>query len=53
MVEQARRQPVMIFKMRDGEGQPIGEVVQPKSAPVIGRGAGTVLLVRESCTAGS
>jgi hypothetical protein len=46
MIEPASRQPMMVFQMRDGEGQPIGEIVQPKAAPVVGRGAGTVLLVR-------
>jgi hypothetical protein len=48
MVELARRQPVMIFRIMDREGQPIGEIVEPKAAPVLGRGAGTLLLVRES-----
>jgi hypothetical protein len=30
----------------DGEGQPIGKVVQAKQDRLVGRGAGTVLLVR-------
>jgi hypothetical protein len=48
MVELARRKPVVVFRMMDGEGQPIGEIVQPRTAPMVGRGAGTVLLVREN-----
>ncbi|HEX2251426.1 MAG TPA: hypothetical protein VHH32_13855 [Gemmatimonadales bacterium] len=47
MVELARRQPVMVFRIMDRQGLPIGEIVEPKAAPVLGRGAGTVLLVRE------
>jgi len=46
MVEMMSRTPVAVFKVLDGEGQPIGEVVQPKAAPVVGLGARTVLLVR-------
>ena len=46
MVEIMRKTPVMVFRVLDREGQPIGEVVQPKVAPVVGRGAGTILLVR-------
>lgn len=46
MVEITRRNPVMVFKVLDRNGQPIGEVVQPKVAPIVGRGARTVLLVR-------
>jgi len=30
----------------DGDGQPIGKVVQAKQDSLVGRGAGTVLLVR-------
>ncbi|HYF39561.1 MAG TPA: hypothetical protein VD930_07745 [Gemmatimonadales bacterium] len=40
------RHPVMVFRVLDPEGQAIGEVVQPKLEPVVGRGARTVLLVR-------
>jgi hypothetical protein len=36
----------MVFRVFDQEGRPIGEVVQPASAPVVGLGAKTVLLVR-------
>ena len=46
MVEMMSWSPVAVFKVLDREGQPIGEVVQPKVAPVVGRGARTVLLVR-------
>jgi hypothetical protein len=37
----------MVFRLLDRDGRPIGEVVQPSSAPEIGRGARTVLLVRD------
>jgi hypothetical protein len=46
MVELASRAPVVVFKVMDREGRPIGEVVQPRVRPVVGRGAQTVLLVR-------
>jgi hypothetical protein len=46
MVEKASSTPVRIFRVLDREGQPIGQVIQPKAAPVVGRGARTVLLVR-------
>jgi hypothetical protein len=46
MVEITSRKPVMVFKVLDRNGQPIGEIVQPKVAPMVGRGARTVLLVR-------
>jgi hypothetical protein len=46
MVEITSRKPVMVFQVFDRNGQPIGEVVQPKVMPVVGRGARTVLLVR-------
>jgi hypothetical protein len=32
--------------LRDGEGQPIGKVIQAKQDRLVGRGAGTVLLIR-------
>lgn len=48
MVEMMSWTPVAVFRVLDREGQPIGEVVQPKTAPVVGRGARTVLLVRGS-----
>jgi hypothetical protein len=46
MVEIARKELVMVFRVLDRDGRPIGEIVQPKVAPVVGRGARTVLLVR-------
>lgn len=46
MVQLTSQKPVKVFRVFDREGKPIGEIVQPKSAPVVGRGARTVLLVR-------
>jgi hypothetical protein len=46
MVEVARREPVVVFRVLDRDGQAIGEVVQPRAAPIMERGARTVLLVR-------
>jgi hypothetical protein len=46
MVEIASRKPLMVFRVLDREGRPIGQVVQPKAPPEVGRGARTVLLVR-------
>ena len=46
MIEMMNWRPVAVFRVLDREGRPIGEVVQPKTPPVVGRGAGTVLLVR-------
>jgi hypothetical protein len=46
MVEVASYSPVMVFKVLDRNGEPIGQVVQPKASPVVGVGARTVLLVR-------
>ena len=46
MVEVASSTPVRVFRVLDREGQPIGQIVQPKAGPVVGRGARTVLLVR-------
>jgi hypothetical protein len=46
MVEIASRKPMMVFRVLDRDGQPIGQVVQPKASPVVGVGARTVLLVR-------
>jgi hypothetical protein len=46
MVEILHRRPYAVFRVFDREGQPIGEVVQPKFEPVVGRGAETVLLIR-------
>jgi hypothetical protein len=46
MVQILRRGSVAVFRVFDQDGRAIGEVVQPKSAPVVGLGARTVLLVR-------
>lgn len=46
MVEMTSWTPVTVFRVLDRQGQPIGEVMQPRTPPVVGRGAGTVLLVR-------
>ena len=46
MVEIQRRTPYAVFRVLDREGRPIGEVIQPKSGPMVGRGERTVLLVR-------
>jgi hypothetical protein len=46
MVEIANRKPVMVFRVLDRDGEPIGQVIRPKTSPVIGVGARTVLLVR-------
>jgi hypothetical protein len=36
-----------IYRVMDGDGSAIGEIRQPSSIPVMGRGAETVLLVRD------
>jgi hypothetical protein len=46
MVQLRRCEPMMVYEVTDGQGKQIGEVIQPAGVPVIGRGAGTVLLVR-------
>jgi hypothetical protein len=46
MVMFVTAKPVVVYRVLDGAGRAIGEVVQPKSAPLMGRGAGTVLLRR-------
>ena len=51
MVKMTRAKPVMVFRVFDKEGRPIGEVVQPRLEPLVGRGAETVLLVRGSSEA--
>ena len=47
MLELARSRPTAVFQVVDGNGRPIGQVVRPISATIVGCGAGTVLLVRE------
>jgi hypothetical protein len=49
MVQMAKWKPVAVLRVLDRDGRPIGEVVQPKLEPLIGRGAGTVLLIRGAC----
>ncbi|MFL5494563.1 MAG: hypothetical protein ACJ8DC_09300 [Gemmatimonadales bacterium] len=46
MVQLRKQDPIRVYEVVDGAGRPIGEVVQPAGEPVMGRGAGTVLLVR-------
>jgi hypothetical protein len=46
MVEVTRREPIIVVRVLDQDGRPIGQVLQPRSAPVVGLGARTVLLVR-------
>ena len=46
MLKMASNTPAMVFRVLDREGQPIGQVIEPKTAPIVGRGARTVLLVR-------
>ena len=46
MVMLVTAKPVVVYRVLDGAGRTIGEVVQPRSAPLMGRGAGTVLLIR-------
>lgn len=46
MVHITKWKPVAVRRVFDREGRPIGEVVQPRVEPLVGRGAGTVLLVR-------
>jgi hypothetical protein len=44
MVGVLHPKPYLGFQVLDREGRLIGEVVQPKFEPVMGRGAQTVLL---------
>jgi hypothetical protein len=46
MVQLRTQDLVTVYEVVDGTGRPIGEVVQPAGEPVMGLGAGTVLLVR-------
>jgi hypothetical protein len=46
MVEISSREPVVVFRVLDRNGQTIGEVVGPRTAPIMERGGETVLLVR-------
>jgi hypothetical protein len=44
MLEQ--HEPTLVYHLIDRSGHPIGKVVEPKSKPVLGKGEGTVLLIR-------
>ena len=46
MVQMTKWKPVTVRRVLDREGQLIGEIIQPRLDPPVGRGAGTVLLVR-------
>jgi hypothetical protein len=46
MVMLKAQPPVVVYRVLNRDGFSIGEVRQPRAAPVVGRGAGTVLLVR-------
>jgi hypothetical protein len=45
-------EPVLIYRVVNREGLSVGEVIQPSAAPRMGRGAGTVLLVRSTTGTG-
>ena len=47
MVQLAERGPTMVYVLLEGD-RPIGRVVAPAGEPVLGAGAGTVLLRRET-----
>jgi len=47
MVRLATKHPMVVYRVLDRDGGAIGEVRQPKAAPVVGWGAETVLLVRD------
>jgi hypothetical protein len=47
MVQLLRREPVTAYELRDSSGRAIGQVIQPQGAPQTGRGAETVLLIRD------
>jgi hypothetical protein len=46
MVQLRKQEPVTVYEVLDVTGRSIGEVIQPAGEPVMGCGAGTVLLVR-------
>jgi hypothetical protein len=48
MVMLTAAEPVRVYRVLDNAGQAIGEVIQPRSRPALGPGAGTVLLVRSA-----
>jgi hypothetical protein len=46
MVQLLRRDPVPEYRILDGQGRPIGRVVEPAAPIHMGMGGKTVLLVR-------
>jgi hypothetical protein len=46
MVRLTAQAPVVVYQVLNGTGRLIGQVVEPKSEPVLGKGEGTVLLLR-------
>jgi len=46
MVQLRRREPMTVYEVLDRDGRQIGQVFQPCGVPILGRGAGTVLLTR-------
>jgi hypothetical protein len=46
MVMLEAQEPTIVYQVSDRAGRPIGKVVEPRTKPVLGKGEGTVLLVR-------
>lgn len=46
MVQLMRREPVPEYRVLDGQGRPIGRVIDPAAPIRMGMGGETVLLVR-------
>jgi hypothetical protein len=46
MVMLEAQEPTVVYQVSDRAGHLIGKVVEPKTKPVLGKGEGTVLLVR-------
>ena len=46
MVTQLRGAPAPIYRVHDRDGRPIGDIKDPRGPQLVGRGAGTVLLLR-------
>lgn len=38
--------PAVVYQVLDGTGRLIGKVIEPRSEPVLGKGEGTVLLLK-------
>jgi hypothetical protein len=47
MVMRTSQERPGVFEVYDDRGEPIGQVIQPRDAKVVGRSSGTVLLVRD------